>query len=96
MGASYIEGTYVYNDILYEAVVLLRTLFHFTKGQSYSLNKAAERKVATSEYPLAVSMKSVCSHHEAAIQSHLVWMQVLMLLYILRDLKWRKPSVHLP
>lgn len=96
MGASYIEGTYVYNDILYEAVVLPRTLFHFTKGQPYSLNKAAERKEATSKCPPAVSMKSVCSHHEAAMRSHLVGMQVLVLLYILHDLKWRKPSVHLP
>lgn len=95
MGASYIEGTYIYDDILYEAVVLLRTLLHFTKGQSYSL-KAAERKVATSKCPPAVSMKSVCSHHEAAVRSHLVGMQALALLYILRDLKWRKPSVHLP
>lgn len=54
MGADCIEVMHVYNDILYEAVVLPRNLFQFTKGQPYSLPKAAERTVATNKRPPAV------------------------------------------
>lgn len=75
--------------------LLLRTLFHIKKS-SHSLYKAAESKVATSKFPLVVPMESVCSHHEAALQPHLVRTQVVLLLwYNLHDVNRRRKPVAL-
>lgn len=67
---------------------------YFTLQKGSLSFSTKQLKVATSKCPLAMSRKSICSYHEAPMQFHLVCMQLLVLLYILYDLKWRKPSAQ--
>lgn len=85
---------YMYAMTSFKNLLFCQEPYFTLQKRSLSLNRAAERKVAKSKCPLAMSTKSICSHPEAPMQSHLVCTQVLVLLYILYDLKWRKPSVQ--